>query len=170
MYTVSKTRIPDIADVKHQYRRTGPHWGNTLRNAAAYWYRKRGICISCSCPHAYWYQNRITQLEANVANLQALITDDSKSVAVDTGVLLYQNVPNPANNTTRVQYYIPPHFNEVFLAVFDSKGIQYELINLTETEAGFIDLDLSNFDTGTYIYSLIVDGMNAASKQMIVAR
>lgn len=116
------------------------------------------------------YQNRITQLETDLANLQALVTGDKKSLATNTGVVLYQNIPNPSNNTTRVQYFVPQDYKNVSLAIFDAKGITYDLIKLTETGLSFIDLDLTSLNAGTYFYSIFVDGQKAASKQMLVAK
>jgi hypothetical protein len=116
------------------------------------------------------HEDRINQLEATVAYLQTQVTGTNNLFAENTGVMLYQNIPNPSNNTTRIQYYIPQDINDASLTVFDTKGTIYDIINITDTGLSFIDLDLSNLNSGIYYYSILVDGLNAGSKKMIVAK
>jgi hypothetical protein len=111
---------------------------------------------------------RISQLEADVAFLQTQITGTKQLFAENTGVLLYQNIPNPSNNTTRIQYYIPEKLDDITLTVFDSKGTIYNIIDITDRGLSFIDLDLTNLSAGIYYYCLLVDGLNAGAKKMIV--
>ena len=114
------------------------------------------------------YQTRITQLEADVAYLQQVT--GKKSLPASTGVTLYQNTPNPSNNSTRIQFRVPEKYQTVSLAIFDARGNTYDIIDIEDKGQNFIDLDLSGLNPGTYFYSLVVDGMNTASKQMVVAR
>ncbi len=115
------------------------------------------------------HENRITQLEADVAYLLTQITGTKKMFADNTGVQLFQNIPNPSNSTTRIQFYIPQETNNVSLVIFDVKGTIHEIIKITDKGLSFTDLDLTNLNPGNYFYSIIVDGLNAASKKMIIA-
>jgi len=116
------------------------------------------------------HENRITQLEADIAYLQTQNTGSGDMFLKNTEIALYQNVPNPSNNTTRIQYYVPLELKNVSIMIYDTKGNIYDSITINEKGLNYIDLDLTNFNSGIYYYSLIIDSKNAGSKKMVVVK
>ena len=81
---------------------------------------------------------------------------------------LTQNIPNPVNDFTRIEYSIPSNSNRAQLLLTDRLGRTIKMIQLTD--AGYINVNTSSFSNGTYNYSLLVDGKIIETKNMIVLR
>lgn len=81
---------------------------------------------------------------------------------------LGQNTPNPAGNATRIQYTIPSNTTTAQLLLTDNVGRTVKTIQLTSS--GFINLNTSGLSSGTYNYSLIIDGKIVETKNMVVIR
>lgn len=81
---------------------------------------------------------------------------------------LMQNVPNPAVDNTRIYYHLDVA-NQVKFQVIDMAGKLIATQNMGNLQSGshWLDLDVSNYASGVYTYSLIV-GDNVETKQMIV--
>jgi hypothetical protein len=54
--------------------------------------------------------------------------------------------------------------------IYDTKGQVYENIEIHTRGLGFKDVQLDELISGTFFYSLILDGLNAGSKKMVIAR
>ncbi len=83
---------------------------------------------------------------------------------------LYQNMPNPAANSTRISYELKSMDN-VVVEIYDFMGQKVKSFNEGHKTAGFysIDVNLSGFASGTYFYTLRTD-KNVATKKMIVVK
>lgn len=81
---------------------------------------------------------------------------------------LMQNVPNPAVDNTRIYFHLDVA-NQVKFQVIDMAGKIVAVDNMGNMQSGshWIDLDVSNYASGVYTYSLTV-GTDIESKQMIV--
>jgi len=86
----------------------------------------------------------------------------------DRTAALYQNVPNPFGQTTKIRYYLPQNVATASLAFFDLQGRQIKQITLTQRGEGEEFISGSQFAPGIYIYALIADGQAVAVKQMII--
>jgi len=84
------------------------------------------------------------------------------------GASLGQNIPNPLNNSTSIGYNIPSGSSKAELLINDSNGKTLRQIELSGS--GVVNIDTSAFKTGTYFYTLLVDGKMIDSKKMIIAR
>ena len=82
---------------------------------------------------------------------------------------LGQNVPNPFNNSTRINYVINDHLSSVQLEVVDVMGKRVALVNEGSRNAGkySIELNSGNLANGVYYYTLIGDGQRL-TKRMII--
>ena len=83
---------------------------------------------------------------------------------------LQQNIPNPNNGSTRINYFLPSEAGKAQIVVYDNTGKQLKAIALSNKGNGFINLNTSQLASGTYSYSLIVDGRQIDSKKMIVTK
>lgn len=81
-------------------------------------------------------------------------------------VFLGQNVPNPFNGSTKITFSLPQHFSSALLRIVDMSNGQtlkeYKLV--TKQTSQEINLQLAS---GSYSYSLIVDGTTIDTKKMI---
>jgi hypothetical protein len=80
---------------------------------------------------------------------------------------LEQNQPNPFNESTTFRYNIPAGANAQIL-VYDAAG---KLVKTLVAPAnGQVQMNAYGLKSGTYVYSLMVNGKLAASKQMVVSK
>ena len=81
---------------------------------------------------------------------------------------LSQNIPNPTNNTTTINYYLPKSGK----AVFNIVNIVGEIVFTKEYKSyqgkNKIELDISNFESGIYYYSVEFEGVLRVKKMVIL--
>ena len=80
---------------------------------------------------------------------------------------MYQNIPNPFENITIIQYYLPRSVRSSHLEIHDLKGNLVHKSRRLKTGYGAEEVDLSSVTKGIYIYSLVIDSNRFASKQMV---
>ena len=83
---------------------------------------------------------------------------------------LQQNVPNPFNHETTINYSIPNKFSLAQIIITDKNGNQLKQFHLSATGKGSITVDASTLASGAYNYSLYVDGRLIATKQMVLTK
>ena len=114
-------------------------------------------------------EEEIIQLEASVAYLLSSIGKYADEVMdTSSGTQLYQNMPNPTNGTTRINYFIPEDVESASLLIFDINGVQHKKVTITYRGLDFIDIESGELDHGTYFYILIIDGKRTEAKRMII--
>ena len=82
---------------------------------------------------------------------------------------LFQNAPNPFNTTTTIRYQLPLSVNQAFLNVYDMNGKQIKSFKVN-TGQGQIRFEPQALAAGMYIYTLIADGKEIATKRMILTQ
>lgn len=85
-----------------------------------------------------------------------------------TGVELGQNIPNPSNGTTVINYSLVDNAT-VTMNVYDVAGKLVMSVDKGQQSAGKyrIDLNTSNLDAGVYFYTLNADGKQATRKMIV---
>jgi len=83
---------------------------------------------------------------------------------------LEQNIPNPFNQTTLINYYVPETAGHAFIKVTGINGRDIKTIQLNGTGSGQITLQTATLASGNYTYSLYVDGSLIDTKVMVLAR
>jgi len=101
---------------------------------------------------------------SNLPTGQAGIKLETSNISPAT---LEQNKPNPFSNSTVISYTLPQHFSSAQILVTDNSGKTIKQIQLTGFGNGSLQIDASGLSSGTYQYSLIVDGRNIETKQMM---
>ncbi len=81
---------------------------------------------------------------------------------------LYQNSPNPFNETTEIGYYLPQNISNAVLYIYDMQGKQINQYPVYERENGSITITGGTLTPGMYMYALIADGKEVDTKRMIL--
>ena len=117
-------------------------------------------------------QQRIEKLEAMVAapggNTQPSGSFQDQLPVNPALGNLQQNVPNPFNQQTVINYTVAENAGVAMLAIYDLNGRQIRAEQLNQRGAGQFVINANELAPGIYIYALIVDGKAADSKRMIV--
>jgi len=101
---------------------------------------------------------------AQSPSLQSIIPGDNNAAS------LQQNVPNPFNNTTTISYTLPQKFSSARIMIIDKNGKILKQLNLQSAGKGVVYVAASTLTSGTYNYSLYVDGKLIGSRQMILSK
>ncbi len=124
-------------------------YNDVLETSGTYFYRLKQVDLDGT----YEYTNEI-QVEIN---------------AVPTEFKLVQNYPNPFNPSTTITYSIPEN-GMVTLKVYNIVGEEVaELVNQLQEQGVYnIDFNASNLSSGTYIYSLQLNGQLLNKKMQLM--
>ena len=108
------------------------------------------------------------------------IKRDGNSINGDNGDILQraslgQNAPNPANQFTTIEYFVP-HISQnalhnssnATINIYDLQGKLIKSIEIAEFGNGNIQFNTQSLTAGMYHYSLIVDGKIMDTKQMVI--
>jgi len=122
---------------------------------------------------------RINELERELAELKALVSqlaggsakgDQAGSIApAMDAARLSANAPNPFENVTYVEYYVPGNARTATIEVSNLSGqVQAEFpANIGE---GQVTIPVGSMANGVYLYSLVVDGAKVATRRMVVSK
>ena len=118
-------------------------------------------------------KERIDTLESQMSNIYDCACDSlvSKSPDVYFGnnrAKLYQNKPNPFNTNTTIDFYIPHLEENAFIEIRDIKGRLLMSKQIVEAGHGSVNLFKNMLSSGTYFYSLKLNGWVMDTKKMIL--
>ncbi|MEO8117425.1 MAG: tail fiber domain-containing protein [Bacteroidota bacterium] len=82
---------------------------------------------------------------------------------------LKQNSPNPFNQNTTVQCFVPTTAKQAQLSVYNMNGNLVKTFSLT-TGMNQVNISAGTLSSGQYTYSLMIDGKRADSKNMILTK
>lgn len=110
--------------------------------------------------------NEITPMDTSlfISKSSLVNTENNKEV----NAFLYQNTPNPFNQTTEIKYFLPENVSNAKIYVFDMQGALQMTFSLTETGFGIISISASQLNAGMYFYTLVVDNKEVETKKMIL--
>jgi type II secretory pathway pseudopilin PulG len=121
-------------------------------------------------------QQQQTAIETLKAALASLSTVQSEKPVVtkdgrfkSSQFVLEQNTPNPFSSTTTIRYALPDGIRNATLAVFDLNGrmlLQYNNLN----GSAQLTINGNTLQAGMYIYTLLAEGQEVASKRMILTK
>jgi hypothetical protein len=105
----------------------------------------------------------------NKATIHPCATTSIEDYVKEDGLVLYQNVPNPAESKTRISF-IAPRDGQAVIEIFSLTGqkLHSEPINAKYGE-NYIDVNTSSYAAGMYIYTLQFEGA-VLSKKMIIQK
>lgn len=115
------------------------------------------------------------RLTEQLSQLSSSVLDKNNNIENDPTLnnrpVLYGNRPNPFATTTEFFYFIPESSTDAYIAVLDMQGKMIETLPCKERGVkGKISYSAHNLADGLYLYSLIVDNEEIATKKMIVKK
>jgi len=121
---------------------------------------------------------KIEALEERLAKIEALLQGQStinnpninNSTTTLSSARLEQNQPNPFDGSTVVRYFIPEGVKKAELRITNLQGKVIKSVAIQARGEGQITFDATTLGSGTYQYSLFVDGQPLDTKQMILTR
>jgi len=117
-------------------------------------------------------QQQINELKGVVDKLLAARTAPQKTNNYTLPLLqkarLGQNQPNPFNETTLIDYYLPENVQTASIQVTSLSGQVLGAVQILEKGQGQVNIQAQTYPTGTYNYSLIVDGRVVETKKMVL--
>jgi hypothetical protein len=83
---------------------------------------------------------------------------------------LQQNIPNPFSQSTSINYYLPAQINSAQINFYNQTGVLLKSVQLNNKGKGNININMNEFSSGVYQYSLLVDGKIVDTKKMILTK
>lgn len=102
-------------------------------------------------------------------NLSNCCSSSELGVSSNDAYLL-QNAPNPFQESSEIHFFIPEGLENVQLEIRNVKGETLKSFDLEQRDLGKLDINGQNLESGTYIYTLVVDGKVIDSKVMILTQ
>ncbi len=109
-------------------------------------------------------QNQVNELKAMIVSSQSTVNGQLSPAS------LQQNIPNPFNHTTTINYKLPQTYSSAKIIVTDKSGKTLKEDNISAKGKGSLSIDASTLTSGAYQYSLYVDGKLIDKKQMVLAK
>lgn len=94
----------------------------------------------------------------------------TQKVDINKAAMLMQNSPNPLNDVTFIDFYLPASATSAFIKVTDNNGRLIQAFPINKTGYGQFELNCANMVSGTYYYSLIIDNNIIDTKTMLIAK
>lgn len=123
-------------------------------------------------------QKQIDELKALVQQLTAAPqtggvgsaqprTNISGATINQKGIVLNQNAPNPFAESTTISYTLPETYGSAQLVFRANDGKTVKTVDLSGKGRSSVTVYANDLSSGTYSYSLVIDGETAESKTMI---
>ncbi|MFK7937331.1 MAG: T9SS type A sorting domain-containing protein, partial [Saprospiraceae bacterium] len=122
----------------------------------------------------------ISDLESRMEKMEAMMqqlvhaqtetrTNGSQTVSL-SDVQLAQNEPNPFSDYTAIPYSLPNFVQTATLEISNANGQIIKSVAIDNRGEGQIVLETKMLGNGTYFYTLVVDELRQATKQMVVVK
>ena len=119
------------------------------------------------------YKNLAARNEELEAKVEGLLNPARKTVAGSDGVTmetitLSQNRPNPFTESTIIDITLPSDVSSAVVCIYDMQGTQVMQLPVEGRGKTAVTVDGKSLRAGMYLYSLIADGEEVATKRMIL--
>ncbi len=101
---------------------------------------------------------------------KSISIEESPDLNFDSEIkpFLGNNTPNPFDQATEIEFYLPQDISNANFYIYDLQGKQMMKFEVVEREYGSIFIQGSQLMPGMYYYSLIADSQVIGTKQMIL--
>jgi hypothetical protein len=117
-------------------------------------------------------KERNDMLEKKLDELSRRLDQVTGIKAMDgaSGSTLFQNTPNPTNGQTEIEFNVQGMQKGALISVCDVNGREVLRHQISTNGKGKFSIDRGQLASGSYVYALIVDGVKADAKRMVVAQ
>ena len=84
--------------------------------------------------------------------------------------LLFQNEPNPFRERTVIRYRTPEAVQEIAIVIYSLQGERLKSFHNLNSGLGSVSLNAGSLAAGTYLYSLLLDGQEVATRRMVLTK
>lgn len=132
--------------------------------------------VNSTVQHTYSFEDRAPQAGMNLYRLRingevggARYSEVAKVMWSVSANTVYQNVPNPLKNQTVIRYDLA-NSAHVKVVIYDTRGTQISVLEQAVKGAGMHQViwDAGNLPSGTYFYSVIIDGTSTTKSMLKV--
>ena len=109
-------------------------------------------------------------LEARLQKIESVLKITPTSNQVLSASSVGQNSPNPFRGNTVISYNIPQGLNTAQIVVYDAAGKALKQISISGQGRGTVNLDATMLPSGTYHYSLYINGNVIDTKKMVLIK
>jgi len=123
-------------------------------------------------------QTEIQQLQNTVSDLQdkyntllaemSQLQNNQGSQLNNQQPSLGQNVPNPFNQSTVINYYLPANMPNASITIHSIAGVAVQSFTITSPGTGHVSVSAGTLAPGTYQYDMTVNGKIIDSKKMVI--
>ncbi|MEO1654675.1 MAG: hypothetical protein AAFU64_14105, partial [Bacteroidota bacterium] len=111
-------------------------------------------------------QSRVESLEQEIAKLKQMLGQKTEEESPTSQ--LFQNQPNPLDQSTRIPYRLAEEVQEALILITDWQGKEVKRYILEASGEGEIHLQTERLASGLYLYSLVIDGKLSDTKRMLI--
>ncbi|HYV94110.1 MAG TPA: tail fiber domain-containing protein [Chitinophagales bacterium] len=125
-------------------------------------------------------KNEITELKLQVQQLDQALSQcctsyqssavNHESSNVNVQPKLEQNIPNPFDQTTIIKFYLPQSASSAVVKIYSLDGVELKSFDVNQKGYGEISITGNSLPSGVYAYTLIIDGNDIDTKQMILTK
>lgn len=114
-----------------------------------------------------------SELSQAVINAQLPSVDNYQASQIEDNFLrnaLYQNRPNPFSTSTTISMTLRSDVAQAVIYIFDMQGGLLKTVHVNDRGNVSVTIEGGELNAGMYIYSLVADGNEIASKRMILTK
>jgi len=123
-------------------------------------------------------EDRMAAIEAMLKKSNTNVTNVIESVDQTNVTLegngdvaaLAQNQPNPFNENTVINYFLPENATGAHMNIFSTEGKVIKTIKLNEIGEGQVNLRANGLAAGNYMYQLVTDAGVVGTKTMVLTK
>lgn len=116
--------------------------------------------VLCQLSHNAIQQNTPQAQEAIRQQLSVYLSNKE-------AIILDQNIPNPFAEQTVINFSIPESVKSAQIHFYDGIGSLIKTVEISQRGLGSITVFGADLSSGTYMYTLVADGINVATKKMV---
>ena len=123
-------------------------------------------CLNGALPYLCQLSHGLIQ--ENSPQAQELIRQQlSVYLSSKESIVLDQNVPNPFAEQTVISFSVPETVKQAQIMFYNGRGELIRTIDIRERGLGSLTVYGADLSSGTYMYTLVADGMIVATKKMV---
>ncbi|MDX2305966.1 MAG: tail fiber domain-containing protein, partial [Microscillaceae bacterium] len=109
-------------------------------------------------------EEKIKQLEDKLTKVSQ--TNNQTTTEAKKSAELFQNQPNPFDQSTLIRYFLPDNTTQALMIITDLQGKEVNRQILTGRGENSLKIEAASLAKGIYLYTLIADGQVIDTKKM----